>query len=63
MQVEVLILNRIAPGCRRRGIDRVGQVGIDGPAVRIEIDRTDVQGLMQVAQEMGEHEERLLSCP
>ena len=56
MQVEVLILNRIAPGCRRRGIDRVGQVGIDGPAVRIEIDRGDMQRLVQIANEMGKQQ-------
>ncbi|MEI9923237.1 MAG: hypothetical protein WDN50_06660 [Bradyrhizobium sp.] len=60
VQIDVLILDRIAADGFGRGIDLMLHVGIDEMAVGIEIDRADMQRLMQVAHEMSEHEQRLL---
>ena len=59
VQVDVLILDKVAAGGSGRRIDLVGHVGIDELAVGIEIGRADMQGLMQVTHEMGEQEQRL----
>jgi len=63
VQIDVLILDGVAPDGFGGRIDPMRHVGIDEIAVGIEIDRSDMQGLMQVADEMGEHEQRLFLVP
>ncbi len=60
VQVDVLVVDGVATDSLGRGIDLMRGVGIDEFAVRVKIDRTDMQGLMQVTDKMSEHEQRLL---
>jgi len=56
VQVDVLVVDGVATDGLGRGIDLVRGVGIDEFAVRVQIDGTDMQGLMQITDKMSENE-------
>ena len=55
----MLIVDKVATLRFGRGVDLVGRIGVDEPTVLVQVNRPDVQRLMEVAQEMGEHKQSL----
>lgn len=56
----MLIMDEVATLRFGRRVDLVGSIGIDEAAVLVQVYGSNVQRLVKVAQEMGEHKESLL---